>query len=79
MSRLLSEPNSIFFAQLILSVPFVVAVAASWQLGRGAMWFDGTKEKPLKAEESGARPINAPLTVAATATRPRSRPRRPIP
>jgi len=68
MSRLLSDPNSIFFAQLILSVPFVVAVAAAWQLGRGAAWFDGTKEKPLKAEESGARPINAPLTVAATAT-----------
>ena len=68
MSRLLSEPNSIFFAQLILSVPFVVAASAAWQLGRGVAWFDGTKEKPLKAEESGARPINAPLTVAATAT-----------
>jgi oligopeptide/dipeptide ABC transporter ATP-binding protein len=68
MSRLLSEPNSIFFAQLILSIPFVVSVAAVWQLARGAAWFDGTKERPLKPEESGARPISAPLTTAATAT-----------
>jgi len=68
MSRLLSEPNSIFFAQLILSLPFVVAVAAAWQLARGVFWFDGTKEHQLRPEESGARPISAPLTVAATAT-----------
>ena len=69
MSRLLSEPNSIFFAQLILSLPFVVAVAAAWQLARGVFWFDGTKEHQLRPEESGARPISSPLTVAATATR----------
>ncbi|HEU0243445.1 MAG TPA: oligopeptide/dipeptide ABC transporter ATP-binding protein, partial [Candidatus Limnocylindrales bacterium] len=68
MSRLLSEPNSIFFAQLLLSIPFIVALAATWQLARGARWFDGTKEHQLRPEESGARPISAPLTVAATAT-----------
>ncbi|HEY3336676.1 MAG TPA: oligopeptide/dipeptide ABC transporter ATP-binding protein [Candidatus Limnocylindrales bacterium] len=68
MSRLLTETNSIFFAQLMLSIPFVVAVAAVWQLARGFTWFDGTKEHQLRPEESGARPISAPLTVAATAT-----------
>ncbi|HEX5828607.1 MAG TPA: oligopeptide/dipeptide ABC transporter ATP-binding protein [Candidatus Limnocylindrales bacterium] len=68
MSQLMTDPNSIFFAQLILALPFVVALAAVWQLARGFSWFDGTKERQLKPEESGARPIGAPLTVAAAST-----------
>jgi oligopeptide/dipeptide ABC transporter ATP-binding protein len=61
MSRLLTEANSIFFAQLILSLPFVIAIGAVWQFAKSAAWFDGTVEKPLRAEESGARPIATPL------------------
>jgi oligopeptide/dipeptide ABC transporter ATP-binding protein len=68
MSARFTEPNSIFFAQLGLVAPLVLASAAVWQFTRAATWFDGTKERPLKPEESGARPISAPLTVAATAT-----------
>jgi oligopeptide/dipeptide ABC transporter ATP-binding protein len=65
MSTRLTEPNSIFFAQLALVGPFFVALAAAWQFLKSASWFDGTKEKPLRAEDSGARPIETPLIVDA--------------
>jgi oligopeptide/dipeptide ABC transporter ATP-binding protein len=68
MSQHVTEPNSIFFAQLGLVGPLVLSIAAAWQFSRAARWFDGTKERALKPEESGARPIGAPLTAAAGAT-----------
>ena len=58
-----SDPNTTFFAQLFLLSPFVLAVASVWHFLRGARWFDGTHESRLLPEESGARPITAPLTV----------------
>ena len=61
MSTRLTDANAIFFAQLALVGPFVVALAAAWQFLKAASWFDGTVEKPLRAEESGARPIATPL------------------
>jgi oligopeptide/dipeptide ABC transporter ATP-binding protein len=61
MSTRLTDANAIFFAQLALAGPFVVALAAAWQFVKSASWFDGTVEKPLRPEESGARPIATPL------------------
>ncbi|HKF85135.1 MAG TPA: oligopeptide/dipeptide ABC transporter ATP-binding protein [Candidatus Limnocylindrales bacterium] len=68
MSTRLTEPNSIFFAQLGLTAPFVLAIIAAWQFLKAASWFDGTVEKPLRAEESGARPIATPLISDGAAT-----------
>ncbi|HYO42075.1 MAG TPA: oligopeptide/dipeptide ABC transporter ATP-binding protein [Candidatus Limnocylindrales bacterium] len=58
-----SDPDAAFFMQLFLLAPFVLAVASVWHFVRGARWFDGTRESRLKPEESGARPIDAPMTV----------------
>ena len=41
--------------------PLVLAVASVWHFLRGRAWFNGERERPLRAEESGARPIAAPL------------------
>jgi oligopeptide transport system ATP-binding protein len=68
MASRLSDPNSIFFAQFILAFPFALALASAWQFARGARWFNGERERPLKADEAGARPITASITAAATAT-----------
>jgi oligopeptide/dipeptide ABC transporter ATP-binding protein len=57
------DPDAAFFAQLFLLSPFVLAVASVWHFARGARWFDGTRESRLRPEESGARPIDAPMTV----------------
>jgi oligopeptide/dipeptide ABC transporter ATP-binding protein len=65
MSTRFTEPNSIFFAQLALVPPFVFAAAAVWQFAKAVGWFDGTVEKPLRAEESGARSIDTPLIAEA--------------
>ena len=61
MSTRFEEPNSIFFAQLALVPAFIFALAAVWQFLKAVSWFDGTVEKPLRAEESGARSIETPL------------------
>jgi oligopeptide/dipeptide ABC transporter ATP-binding protein len=63
MSSRQPDPDAIFFAQLVLSFPLVLALASVWHFLRGARWFNGEWEKPLKAEESGARPIAAPLVA----------------
>ncbi len=57
------DPDSAFFMQLFLLSPFVLATASVWHFARGARWFDGTRESRLRPEESGARPINAPMTI----------------
>jgi oligopeptide/dipeptide ABC transporter ATP-binding protein len=67
MSTRITDPDLIFFAQAALAVPFVLSVAAAWQFARGVRWFNGEHERPLKPEESGARPIGASLTSAAAA------------
>ncbi len=48
--------------------PFGVALAAAWQFLKAASWFDGTVEKPLRPEESGARPIATPLIADGSAS-----------
>ncbi|MEO5966438.1 MAG: oligopeptide/dipeptide ABC transporter ATP-binding protein [Candidatus Limnocylindrales bacterium] len=68
ISAVIEEPNTIFFIQLGLSLPFVLAVVAAFQFSRAVSWFDGTVEHQLRPEDSGARPITAPLTVAAVST-----------
>ncbi len=60
------DANATFFAQLLLAPIFGLAVASAWHFLRGARWFNGEWERPLRAEESGARPIAAPLVVSAT-------------
>jgi peptide/nickel transport system ATP-binding protein len=56
------DPDTAFFAQLALISPFVLAVASVWHFLRGASWFNGERESRLRPEDSGARPITAPLT-----------------
>jgi oligopeptide/dipeptide ABC transporter ATP-binding protein len=68
MGDRMGEPNATFFAQFGLVVPFVIAAAAAWHITRGRTWFNGERERPLRPEESGARPIDAPLASAAAAT-----------
>ena len=58
-----SDPDAAFFMQLFLLAPFVLSTASAWHFVRGVRWFDGTRESRLRPEESGARPITAPLTV----------------
>jgi oligopeptide/dipeptide ABC transporter ATP-binding protein len=58
-----SDPDTAFFIQLFLLSPFVLACASVWHFARGARWFNGERESRLRAEESGARPIDAPLTM----------------
>src|SRR3954449_2399880 len=70
------DANATFFSQLLLTPAFVLAVASIWHFVRGARWFNGEWEKPLKADESGARPIAAPLVAAP---RPGPPPRAPRP
>jgi oligopeptide/dipeptide ABC transporter ATP-binding protein len=55
------DANAIFFAQLAITPALVFAVASAWHFLRGAKWFNGEHERPLRAEDSGARPISAPL------------------
>jgi oligopeptide transport system ATP-binding protein len=61
------DANATFFAQLLLTPIFVLAVASAWHFVRGARWFNGEWEKPLTAEDSGARPISAPLMLSVPA------------
>ncbi len=63
MSTRMGDADSTFFGQLVLAFPFFVALASFWHFARGARWFDGTRESRLRPEESGARPINAPITM----------------
>jgi oligopeptide/dipeptide ABC transporter ATP-binding protein len=63
MSERMGDPDATFFSQLVLAFPFAISVAAFWHFARGARWFDGTRESRLRPEESGARPINAPITM----------------
>jgi oligopeptide/dipeptide ABC transporter ATP-binding protein len=69
-----SDANSIFFLQLLLTPALVFALASVWHFVRGRTWFNGEYERPLRAEESGARPITAPLigsqAAGATARQP---------
>src|SRR3954451_15503548 len=58
------DANATFFSQLLLAPAFVLAAASIWHFVRGARWFNGEWEKPLKADEAGARPIAAPLVVS---------------
>ena len=67
MSERMTDPNATFFGQLFLLPPFVLAVASVWHFARSARWFNGEREKQLRPEESGARPIDAPLTSSAAA------------
>jgi peptide/nickel transport system ATP-binding protein len=64
----IGDANTTFFAQLALFAPFVLSIAAAWHLVRGVRWFNGEHEHQLRAEESGARPITASITEAATVT-----------
>ena len=43
------------------------AIASAWHFLRGASWFNGERERPLRAEDSGARPITAPLIAGGPA------------
>ncbi len=74
MGDRITDPNSVFFAQLGLLVPFVLAVFSGWHFTRAASWFDGTRERRLKPEETGARPIDAPLTVVSEPVTPDAAP-----
>jgi oligopeptide/dipeptide ABC transporter ATP-binding protein len=65
MQNLIADPNGVFFAQLALVPAFGFAVASAWHFARGAAWFDGTRESPLRPEEAGARAIDAPLIGGA--------------
>jgi oligopeptide/dipeptide ABC transporter ATP-binding protein len=65
LGDLIGDPNTTFFAQIGVLIPFLLAVAAAWHLARGIRWFNGEHERPLRAEESGARPITASITAAA--------------
>jgi oligopeptide/dipeptide ABC transporter ATP-binding protein len=56
-----SDANAIFFLQLLISPVLVFAVASAWHFARGRAWFNGERERQLRPEESGARPITAPL------------------
>ena len=60
MGERMSDPNSTFFAQLFLVAPLVLSIAAAWHLTRSVRWFDGTRERQLRPEDSGARPITRP-------------------
>jgi len=67
----IGDANTTFFAQLGLLLPFVLSIVAVWNLLRGFRWFNGERERPLRPEESGARPITASITAtAATAAGP---------
>jgi oligopeptide transport system ATP-binding protein len=68
------DANATFFSQLLLTPAFVLAVASIWHFVRGARWFNGEWEKPLKADESGARPIAAPLVAAPQPGAPEAAP-----
>jgi len=57
------DANATFFSQLLLTPALVLAASSIWHFTRGARWFNGEWEKRLKAEESGARPIAAPLVA----------------
>ena len=57
-----SDADTVFFIQLFLTAPFVLSMAAVWHFVRGASWFNGERESRLRPEDSGARPITAPLT-----------------
>ena len=63
MSSRQPDPDSTFFAQLALTPVLVLASASIWHFLRGARWFNGEWEKPLKADESGARSISSPLVA----------------
>ncbi len=56
-----TDANTIFFIQMLITPALIFAVASAWHFLRGAAWFNGEREVPLRAEESGARPIAAPL------------------
>ena len=61
MGDRMGDPNATFFAQLGLLMPFLMGLGSAWHFTRSIRWFDGTRESVLKPEESGARPITAPL------------------
>ena len=61
MQQRISDPNAVFFGQLVLAPALGFAIASAWHFTRGAAWFNGERERPLKAEEAGARAIDAPL------------------
>ncbi len=63
MSDRTGDPDATFFAQLVLAFPWVVSIASFWHFSRGARWFNGERERKLRPEESGARPIDSPLTM----------------
>jgi oligopeptide/dipeptide ABC transporter ATP-binding protein len=65
MSTRIKEPNAIFFTQLVLVLPFVLAALAAWNFFRGFRWFNGEHERPLRPDESGARSIHTPLMAEA--------------
>jgi peptide/nickel transport system ATP-binding protein len=70
MGDRIGDPNGTFFAQLALLPAFVFALVGSWHLARGIGWFNGERERPLRPEEVGARPISAPLMPAAETETP---------
>jgi oligopeptide/dipeptide ABC transporter ATP-binding protein len=63
MGDRMKDANSTFFAQLGLLAPFVLAIASVWHFSRGMRWFNGERERPLRPDEAGARPIAAALTA----------------
>ena len=67
MGDRMSDANTTFFAQLGLLTPFVLAIAAVWHFTRGMHWFNGERERPLRADETGARPITAALVSGGPA------------
>jgi oligopeptide/dipeptide ABC transporter ATP-binding protein len=67
MGAQMSDPNATFFAQLMLLPALLLAVGSVWHFSRSVRWFDGTRESVLKPEESGARPITAPLVAGGPA------------
>ncbi len=67
MGDRMPDPNTTFFGQLGVFIPFVLSLASAWHFARGVRWFNGEHERPLRAEESGARPITASITEAAAA------------
>jgi oligopeptide/dipeptide ABC transporter ATP-binding protein len=62
MSSRTTDANATFFAQALLAIPFGMALMSAYNFIRAASWFNGLHEVGLKAEDSGARPITAPLT-----------------
>ncbi len=67
MGDRMPDANTTFFTQLGLLPPFVLSVASVWHFLRGMRWFNGERERPLRSTETGARPIDAPLTSAGAA------------